>query len=844
MIKNNLWALYKKTGELVRMRKIISLLLWINLMVSFAFGQVKVIEGKVKDGHSDEVVPFASITFKIAGSGKLADSSGAFIIRVPSMNDTLEITSVGYQDFRIAVKEIDFAGDSGYIVARLVPGKFTADVVIRAKGNRGLWLWKKIVAHKHLNDRYRFYNFSYELYNKLELDLTNFNKDKLSQMKLLRPFRFILDHVDTTDGTPHLPAYLTEAISDYYYQKTPLKRREVFKAVKTIGVENESISRLMGGMDQNVNFYNNFIPVFDRQFVSPISDNGDAYYNYKVADTQYVGGRRLIHFLFVPRRKGENTFEGDCWVHDTTFAIQKMSLRLGKDANVNFVNRLSLIQEYQLINDSTWFLSKDKFVVDVNPVGKSSIAFIGRKTTTYKNVIVNDSSVVAELSKNRKLEEVILPDEAKLQSEHYWDTSRHEDLSANEKGIYKMIDTLLQLPQFQRATRWINFIGTGYMRVGRFLIGPWQNWITTNAVEGLRFRFDLGTNSNFSKKFIVHGYGAYGFYDQKWKGEADAMYLFNKKPRTYVYAEYVNDFDRGQQYFDEISSDNIFALAIRKANVPIKYLRLEQLRFEAFREFHSGLSVMLSAQRKDYNPVRNLPPKILYLNGGKEPFVTFETSVRLRFAYLEKFLENTFYRTSLGSPYPIVELKYTRGIEGVWKSSYNYDKISASISNFSKIPPLGTLYFNVFGGKTYGTLPFVFLDIAPGNEIYYYNKYAFNMMNRFEYIHDEYAGINIEHNIGNGLFRLVKPVRKMRLRQFWTAKALWGNLSAANRLLNNVGDIPFSYLNGKTYLELGTGVDNIFRVLRFDFIWKVTPPKGYDRNPLRFGVFGSFRFSF
>src|SRR5690606_17181233 len=117
----------------------------------------------------------------------------------------------------------------------------------------------------------------------------------------------------------------------YYYQRSPLKRREVFKAIKTVGIKNESISRLLGGMDQNVNIYNNFIPVFDRQFVSPVSDNGDAYYHYKIADTQYVGGKRLIHFLFYPRRKGENTFEGDAWVHDTSFAIQKMNLRLGRE---------------------------------------------------------------------------------------------------------------------------------------------------------------------------------------------------------------------------------------------------------------------------------------------------------------------------------------------------------------------------------------------------------------------------------------------------------------------------------------------------------------------------------
>ena len=140
-----------------------------------------------------------------------------------------------------------------------------------------------------------------------------------------------------------------------------------------------------------------------------------------------------------------------------------------------------------------------------------------------------------------------------------------------------MIDTLLRSPTFVRYTRWINFIGTGYMRVGKFLIGPWQNWVTSNSIEGLRLRWDLGTNSTWSKKVILHGYMAYGFTDKKWKGEFDALYLFQKKPRSFIYAEYVQDFDRGQAYFDEISQDNIFALAVRKQGVPIKFLKRPSL---------------------------------------------------------------------------------------------------------------------------------------------------------------------------------------------------------------------------------------------------------------------------
>jgi hypothetical protein len=407
-----------------------------------------------------------------------------------------------------------------------------------------------------------------------------------------------------------------------------------------------------------------------------------------------------------------------------------------------------------------------------------------------------------------------------------------------------MIDTLMNLPKFKKYTKTLDFIGTGYLSLGKVQIGPWQNWVYTNSEEGLRLRFDLGTNYKFNDKVTFHGYGAYGFSDKKWKGEFDVFYLPKKHPRTFLFASYVNDFDYGQNYFDEISSDNIFALAVRKPGVPIKFIKLEETRLDLFKEWNSGFSIMLSARRRQYDPVRNLPDKSYFTTPAGEVLNAFETSIRLRYAYLEKFLENNFYRTSLGSPYPIVELKYTKGISGVLNSSYNFQKLSAGISNFKKIPPLGTLYFNLFAGKTYGTIPYMFLDVAPGNEISYYNKYAFNMMNKYEFVHDQYAGVNVEHNFGPGLFRFIPVTRKLKFRQLWTAKALLGSLTQENKQLNFVGDYPFQSLDGRTYLELGTGVDNILKVLRIDFIWRVSPNTVSKYSSNNFGVFGSFRLAF
>jgi hypothetical protein len=267
-----------------------------------------------------------------------------------------------------------------------------------------------------------------------------------------------------------------------------------------------------------------------------------------------------------------------------------------------------------------------------------------------------------------------------------------------------------------------------------------------------------------------------------------------------------------------------------------------------FKETYFGLSGTLSFSHKSFEPLRNLPDRSTFVDGNGLPqsLVTFETSFKLRFAYLEKFLDGTFYRYSLGSVYPIVEAKYTRGMSGVAGSNFSYDKLSFSISDYSKLPPLGSLYYNVFGGKTVGTLPYMMLDLAPGNEMYYYNKYAFNLMNRFEYLHDRFLGVNVEHNIGNGLFRFLPLTRKLKFRQFWSAKALWGSLNEANRAYNMPLNASYSFesLNGKTYVELGTGVDNIFKVFRVDFLWRVSPRPLPKETAKRFGAFFSFRLAF
>lgn len=840
-----------KTTLIQLMRRSVYLMLLSLFLNNVVNAQVpfKQLFGKIKDSHSDESIPFASIQFQKSGIGKLSDSSGTFIFNLRSWpSDTLMISYAGYEDF---ILKIDTGRNKIEVLIKLERKKINNEVVVKSKFSRGYLLWRKVVRNKEKNDRSRFDNYSYELYNKLEIDLNNVNVEKMQKGFLPpKPFKFILNNVDTTsEASPILPIYLVENISDYYTQKDPSKSREVIRASKTIGLKNESVSKFLGGMYQNVNVYKNFIPVFDRQYVSPISNDGDLYYNYKLADTQYVAGRKFFRLVFFPKRKGENTFQGDVWIADSSFAVQKMNLQVSPGTNINFIEKLSLVQEYQLIQDSIWFLAKDKFIANFNLTGSKNLSLIGRKTTTYNKILINQpvlpNSIFSEIKDDKRKELVVVRNDAMEKPDSFWQANRHEGLNKNESNFYKMADSLLNMPEFESYSEWLSFIGTGYRFVGNYEIGPWMNWISGNNYEGLRLRFDLGTNYHFNKNIYLSTYLAYGTKDKKLKGKFESLFMLGKDPRSSIRLLYKNDLDYGQTYYDEVGYDNVFALAARKNQVPIKLISIEEQKIEYFKEWRTGLSLTSSLHRKIFNPIKDLPRKQDFPSSAiPGNFNDFQFNLRLRFAYLERFLQDDFFRTSLGSDYPVLELNYTKGIKGILNSGYSYTKATFSISDYLKIPPIGTIYYGAYAGKLWGTLPYMLLNIAPGNEIYYYNKYAFNLMNRYEYIFDEYGGFNIEHNIGRGIFRLLPQNKKLKLRQFWNAKILWGSLSKSNTALNLNNNFPFTSLNGRTYMELGTGVDNILRFFRVDLVWRIAPRPLPIEQYKKFGIFGSFRFSF
>jgi hypothetical protein len=167
------------------------------LMPLSSLGQQIVLQGRIRDVHSDEPIPFATVRLINTSFVKLSDSAGHFRFVIPRWTgDSLLITYAGFED---ATVKLDTTQRRLDLVIGMERGKPTSEVVVKGKINRGLLLWRRIVKNKPLNDRSRFSSFRYELYNKLEIDLNRVNREKMEKGIIPpKPFKFILENIDTS----------------------------------------------------------------------------------------------------------------------------------------------------------------------------------------------------------------------------------------------------------------------------------------------------------------------------------------------------------------------------------------------------------------------------------------------------------------------------------------------------------------------------------------------------------------------------------------------------------------------------------------------------------------------
>lgn len=828
--------------------------LFIAVISSFkTFSQTTyTIKGKITDASTGDPIPFANIGVKGTLAGTTTNFDGLYQLTYPPPADSILVTYVGYES---KSKAIAPNLPDQTIDIQLLPGTLQLrEVKIFAGENPAYAILRKIVANKKRNNADDLDAYEYVSYNKIQIDIDNLS-EKFRNRKSVKKMTHIVDQYDAVkgeNGETIIPIFISESVSDVYYRKNPKKKKEVINKTKVSGVgltDGSLVSQVIGSSFQQYNFYGNWLNVLDKDFVSPIADSWKLYYEYYLSDSLYNGTNYDYHIDFEPRQEQDLAFTGSFWVDGTTFALTQMDASVGKRANINFIEKIKIQQSYEVFEDEkTWVPSKTRVLIDVDEPTKQTAGMLLKFYSANSKYKLNSP-------RDPKFYDtaIELKEDYKDHDSTFWVKSRPEALSATEILSFQLVDSLKVLPVVKTYTEILNIFVNGYKKIDKWNIdiGPYLFLYANNAIEGHRFRLGFKTDPGFSRKWIFSGYGAYGTRDHDFKFGAGMDYIIDRKPWTMAGISYSKDLERLGVSAETIGPNTIFGAFSRFGAFRRPYWQ-EDISAYFKRELVKGLTGSVQFRHRDFRPLFPFNYRTEPSRGAESPvrssFDITEINLETRLASKETFLQNDNERISMGNANsPAFTLRYTLGLKNFLGGDFHYHKFSFNVKQSFRAGVIGRTYYNLTLGYIPSTLPYPLLYTPLGNESLFYVDNAYNLMRYFEFISDRYIALRLEHNFEGFILNRIPAIRKLKLRMLATGKVFYGSVSDANIALTTTTDESgnesqtFNRLKDRPYIELGYGIDNIFKAGRIDFVHRLT----YLNNPnvTPFAVKISFWFS-
>ncbi len=777
------------------------------------------VEGIVRDQLTGDPMPFVTVRFQDSKIGAFTDTSGYYRLDTYYAADSLIFSFSGYISKTVAVQK-DIAQEINITLE--VRQTDVQEVFVRPPDEfPSTVLHKKVIAHKPINDKEKLMSYEYEVYNKIQLDLNNIG-DKFKENDLIKRLDVVLDYLDSAENRKsYLPAILSESVSDFYFKNNPKKKKEVVKATRISGVDNLHLNQFLGDMYLDVNVYDNYIVLFNKAFVSPAANNARSFYRFYLEDSTFIGNQWCYKLTFKPKRKGDMVFEGEMWIHDTTYAIKQFKANIAPWANINYVQGLFIEHEFDMVAPEVWMLTSEKMIVDLKITKKSAVyGFYGRRHSTRKYFVINEGRPENFYASDNNVE---IQEGAKDRSDAFWDSIRHEPLSTQEAGIDQMIDSLENTRLFRNLKNLMYFATTGYYPIGKIEIGSAFSLVSLNPVEKFRTALALRTSNDFSRRIELGGNVAYGFGDERFKYGAKIRLHLARKKRALLTAYYNYDIEQiGQSPTAAAIGSTFGTLLLTGALDKLTFVTRVGLNLE--KDVGKDLILFGSLETKEYVPL-GIANYVRETTTGVFDTIsrinTSEITARFRWGKNEEFISGSFDRTSVGSRFPILSFQATFGIKDLLGADYNYQKFDFVVEHNRTIGFLGRIRYSLNLGYITGTAAYPFLKVHEGNQSYWLMTNAFNKMNFFEFISDKYATLWIENHWDGLILDRIPLVRRLKWRLVSTIRMAYGQID--DRHLQEMIIPDFTKKFGDTpYTEVGLGIENIFLVGRVDVFWRLT----------------------
>lgn len=830
------------------MRKKIILLLISIFIVYIAEAQNTVIKGVVADSITGEGLPYASLILEGTTTGTTTDMEGNFSFSTTTVSKILQISYLGYDTKTVEI----IPNQTNNLTIQLVPnGIILNEVTIkptreryRKKENPAVEFVRKVIDSRNSNDPRLHQYFSYDHYEKIFFAKNDYTYKQKKNGKTSK-FDFLVEFVDTLDnGITVLPVSEKEKVETIYFRQSPKSEKRVVKGYKSSGIDeifsSDGVAQFLNEVFHEVDIFKNDIPLFLQRFVSPLSTIGPNYYKYYMLDTLQVNGQQCVDLGFVPFNSETFGFTGHLYVTlDSTYFVQKAILNIPKDINLNFVSKLTIEQDFERSADNTRIITKDDISVNFK-LTENTKGMYARRLSLYSNHSFEEPDAEQAHFFDESAPVITLQGSHR-QPDDFWNNHRPEEaVKRNPNSVDKLMTNLNAVPIFYITKKVLTTLVSGYIPThkeperSKFEFGPMNSTINGNSIEGARFRVGGTTTTAFNKRLFLDGYVAYGTKDEKMKYNALVEYSFIDRkefrkefPVHSLRFEYMYDINKLGQDYMYTGKDNMVLMIRRQKDRLATYLRQAELTY--YREHYNGVAygAILRNRREYATPYAEF--NRIGADGTTTPVNHYdmtELEVKFRYAKNEKFYQTRNTRVPITFDALIFNFSHVMAKKGFLGSSYNYHRTDIGIQKRFWLSAFGYIDLITKAGKVWNKVPYPLLILPNANLTYTIQPESYTNMNALEFINDEYASWDITYYMNGNLLNRLPLIKKLRWREVFCFRGLWGNLTDKNNPANGGNGLyqfpTITYNLGNTpYMEASAGIENIFKFLRIDYVWRL-----------------------
>jgi len=789
-----------------------------------AAAQATRVRGVVVDAQTGEPLPFVGVYFDGTTIGISTDLDGRYSLetRAPEAQ-MLTAQLIGYETQSVKVNR----GAFSEVNFRLKPDHRQLNAAYVKPDNRYIKsILKKLDQSLAVNDPDNAPDWESRLYTKIELDITNMEAF-LKYKYLDKNLGFVKQYSDTSaiTGKPFIPAMISENVSDLYHSKEPFFNREVMRASRISGLEEDNMLRqFTGSYLLKTNFYKNSISVFNLDIPNPAVTSSHIFYNYFLVDSMQVENRKTYVLRFHPKKLVTSpTLDGEMQIDAQDFGIRSVHARLSKESNVNWIRHINVDIDNRRTPEGRWFYGDERLFIDFSiAVSDSSkiISFLGNRHMHYEQPVfkkVEDPDALTS-------ENTVVMRNVTAGDKAYWDSARPYALTAREQGIYDMVEDFQQQPFYKWNYAIFYTLITNYYEVRPWGMefGRWARSFSYNNSEGLRVQLGGRTSKYLWPKVRVGGYIALGLKDLKPKGEFQVEWMINREKTRKLTAHYQKDFMQFSSGTGVFSAQNLFS-SIFTTDHTNRQNMMEMVDVKYDHEFNIQLNGNLHL--KHYRIWGN-PEVIPFTKPDGTVVDSFSGNIinaEIRIAGKDERVNRDFYDKSyMYSKYPELYLNVTKGIKGITPDDFDYWRLRAQVVWKTPSSAIGFGRLNVEAGAFFGSVPFQMLKLHEGNQTFFYDRTAAACMDYYEFISDRWLTAYYEHNFNGFFLGKIPWVKKLDLREVVTARCIWGTVSE-----DNWENAPFKLPETASklevpYVEVSAGISNILRIFRVDAYWRLT----------------------